>query len=105
MQDRYDAGARRATLPADGITRGAGLISTRPLRAIVVKIAPAKKVADGPSRLQRSPAMTLARSNIRFEDKEHELFGKAGFEGTVAQVGTLEQTLGISDLHQFTPAA
>ncbi len=41
----------------------------------------------------------------QFEDKEHELFGKAGFEGIVAQVGTLEQTLGIYDLHQFTPAA
>jgi hypothetical protein len=37
-----------------------------------------------------------------FEEKEHTLFGAAGFEGIVAQVGKLEQTLGIYDLAQFT---
>lgn len=40
----------------------------------------------------------------RFEDKEHELFGKEGFEGIVDQVGGLERALGIHDLNQFTPA-
>lgn len=39
----------------------------------------------------------------RFEDKEHELFGREGFEGVVAQVAKLEQALGIHDLDQFTP--
>jgi hemerythrin-like domain-containing protein len=39
-----------------------------------------------------------------FEDKEHELFGKAGFEGVVEQVAGLERALGIYDLNQFTPA-
>jgi hemerythrin-like domain-containing protein len=39
----------------------------------------------------------------QFEDKEHELFGKEGFEGIVVQIGDLEQTLGIFDLNQFTP--
>jgi hemerythrin-like domain-containing protein len=39
----------------------------------------------------------------QFEDKEHELFGKEGFHGIVAQVAKLEQTLGIYDLDQFTP--
>jgi hemerythrin-like domain-containing protein len=39
----------------------------------------------------------------RFEDKEHELFGKAGFEGIVEEVAKLEQTLGIYDLEKFTP--
>jgi hemerythrin-like domain-containing protein len=39
----------------------------------------------------------------QFEDKEHELFGKEGFEGIVAQVARLEQTLGIYELDQFTP--
>ena len=39
----------------------------------------------------------------QFEDKEHELFGKDGFEGVVAQVATLEDTLGVADLNQFTP--
>lgn len=41
----------------------------------------------------------------QFEDKEHELFGKEGFEGVVAQVAALEQKLGIYELSQFTPPA
>lgn len=40
-----------------------------------------------------------------FEDKEHELFGKEGFEGIVEQVRKLERMLGIDDLNQFTPPA
>ncbi len=39
----------------------------------------------------------------QFEDKEHDLFGKEGFEGIVVQVGSLEQALGTFDLDQFTP--
>lgn len=39
----------------------------------------------------------------RFEDKEHELFGKDGFEGIVTQVASIEQSLGLYDLNQFTP--
>lgn len=39
----------------------------------------------------------------QFERREHELFGKEGFEGMVEKVGGLEKTLGINDLAQFTP--
>ncbi|MBZ5553887.1 MAG: hemerythrin domain-containing protein [Acidobacteriia bacterium] len=39
----------------------------------------------------------------QFEDKEHALFGKAGFEGVVERVAGLEKTLGIYELAQFTP--
>jgi hemerythrin-like domain-containing protein len=39
----------------------------------------------------------------QFEDKEHELFGKDGFEGVVVEVAKLEEVLGIYDLNQFTP--
>jgi hemerythrin-like domain-containing protein len=38
-----------------------------------------------------------------FEKKEHQLFGKDGFEGVVERVGAIEKTLGIFDLRQFTP--
>lgn len=38
-----------------------------------------------------------------FEDEEHRLFGKAGFEGVVAEIADLEKQLGIYDLQQFTP--
>ena len=38
-----------------------------------------------------------------FEKKEHELFGKEGFEGMVVKVAGLEKQLGIFDLAKFTP--
>jgi len=39
-----------------------------------------------------------------FEKKEHELFGKDGFEAMVDKVGELEKKLGIFDLARFTPS-
>jgi hemerythrin-like domain-containing protein len=39
-----------------------------------------------------------------FEKKEHELFGKEGFEGIVEKVAGIEKELGIYDLAKFTPA-
>ena len=38
-----------------------------------------------------------------FENKEHQLFGREGFEGVLAQVADIEKALGIYDLTQFTP--
>jgi hemerythrin-like domain-containing protein len=38
-----------------------------------------------------------------FEDKEHELFGQAGFEDIVAEVESIEKDLGIYELAQFEP--
>lgn len=38
-----------------------------------------------------------------FEKREHQLFGKEGFEGMVPKVAELEKQLGIYDLSQFTP--
>lgn len=38
-----------------------------------------------------------------FEKKEHELFGKEGFEGMVEKVAKIEKDLGIYDLTRFTP--
>ncbi len=39
----------------------------------------------------------------RFEDEEHRLFGKEGFEGVVLEVGELEKKYGLDDLASFTP--
>lgn len=41
----------------------------------------------------------------QFEDEEHMLFGKEGFEGIVVQVAALEKDLGLDDLAKFTPPA
>jgi len=38
-----------------------------------------------------------------FEKKEHQLFGEEGFEKFVDRVASIEKTLGIYDLGQFTP--
>jgi hemerythrin-like domain-containing protein len=38
-----------------------------------------------------------------FEDREHRLFGPAGFEGMVTRVAALEKALGIDDLARVTP--
>jgi hemerythrin-like domain-containing protein len=38
-----------------------------------------------------------------FEKKEHQLFGEDGFEKMVERVASIEKTLGIYDLAQFTP--
>lgn len=40
----------------------------------------------------------------RFEDEEHRLFGKAGFEDVVGEIAELENQLGLYELNQFTPA-
>jgi hemerythrin-like domain-containing protein len=39
----------------------------------------------------------------QFEDREHQLFGEHGFEDIVGRVASIEKTLGIEDLAQFTP--
>ena len=46
----------------------------------------------------------LAELGDTFEDKEHDLFGKDGFEKVVDNVAVLEKNLGIYDLSQFTPS-
>lgn len=38
-----------------------------------------------------------------FEDREHKLFGAHGFESIVNKVATIEKSLGIYELSQFTP--
>jgi len=40
-----------------------------------------------------------------FEHREHELFGKDGFEEIVGRVAAIEKSLGIDDLSQFTAHA
>lgn len=39
-----------------------------------------------------------------FENNEHKLFGKEGFENMVDKVATIEKSLGIYELAQFTPS-
>lgn len=43
------------------------------------------------------------RMGNEFEKKEHELFGADGFEKMVDRIASIEKSLGIYDLAQFTP--
>ncbi|VVC75474.1 hypothetical protein AQUSIP_07640 [Aquicella siphonis] len=40
----------------------------------------------------------------KFENEEHKLFGKSGFNGIVSQVADIEKALNIYELSKFTPA-
>ncbi len=39
----------------------------------------------------------------QLEDRERKVLGEGGFEGAVREVATLETSLGLHDLAQFTP--
>jgi len=39
----------------------------------------------------------------QFEDIEHKMFGKDGFEDAEKQISSIETGLGFGDLAQFTP--
>ena len=47
-------------------------------------------------------AHQLDEMGEKFEEIEHQQFGKDGFEDAVAQIARIEQTLGIADISQFT---
>jgi hemerythrin-like domain-containing protein len=47
-------------------------------------------------------ASAYAELGEQFEDKEHEMLGEHGFEGSVARVAKLEQAFGVDDLAQLT---
>ena len=41
----------------------------------------------------------------QFEDIEHKMFGKDGFEDAEKKISAIESGLGLADLAQFTPSA
>lgn len=48
-------------------------------------------------------ASEYSRLGDTFEKREHQLFGKEGFDGVVAKIAMIEKALGIHDLSEFTP--
>ena len=47
----------------------------------------------------------LAEISDQFEDIEHKMFGKDGFEDAEKKISGIEAELGFADLAQFTPPA
>ncbi len=62
------------------------------------------KGADFAPRSFADAARIIRSLGEDFEKKEHQLFGKEGFEGIVEKVAAIEKELGIYDLAKFTPA-
>lgn len=55
-----------------------------------------------PSWKQALTAEQLNEMNEKFEDIEHEMFGKDGFENAVRQISDIEKEFGLADLSLFT---
>ena len=47
-------------------------------------------------------AHELHEMSEKFEDIEHQLFGKDGFENAVEKISEIEQMLGFADLDSYT---
>lgn len=55
-----------------------------------------------PAWKQTLTAKQLDEMGEKFEDIEHEQFGKDGFDDALDQITDIEKTLGLADLSQFT---
>ena len=55
-----------------------------------------------PAWKQTLNSKQLDEMNEKFEEIEHEQFGEDGFENALKQIAEIEQSLGLSDLAQFT---
>lgn len=58
-----------------------------------------------PAWKQTMSPKQLDEMGDKFENIEHDQFGKDGFEDAVQQIAAIEATLGLSDLAQFTAPA
>jgi hemerythrin-like domain-containing protein len=58
-----------------------------------------------PAWKQTLNSKQLDEMNEKFEEIEHEQFGEDGFEDALTQIAEVEQSLGLSDLAQFTAPA
>jgi hemerythrin-like domain-containing protein len=57
-----------------------------------------------PALYEIASAQDIKDLGEQFEDEEHRLFGKEGFEENVEKVAAIEKELGIYDLSKFTPS-
>ena len=58
-----------------------------------------------PAWKQTLNSKQLDEMNEKFEEIEHQQFGEDGFENALKQMAEIEESLGLSDLAQFTAPA
>jgi hemerythrin-like domain-containing protein len=76
------------------------------LRAFVRMYRPHEAREDTvlfPAFARALPEAERERLGDAFEEREHALFGKAGFDGVVEHVAAIEAQVGIADLDRVTP--
>ncbi|MDB6093913.1 MAG: hypothetical protein JWM32_1475 [Verrucomicrobia bacterium] len=88
----HEAGSRRAVI--DSLQQFIRMYEPHEAREDTVLFPALRKIVS---------KHEFAALGEQFEKKEHDLFGQDGFEKFVEEVATLEKTLGIYDLGQFTP--
>jgi hemerythrin-like domain-containing protein len=54
---------------------------------------------------KQQPEARLQELSEKFEDIEHQQFGKDGFDDALQRIGRIEQTLGMADLDRYTAQA
>ena len=94
--------ATGATLGITGLAAGIpGAIGAEQKEAGEMEVSPAEDLMREHGVLKRI-LLVYGALGEDFEKREHELFGKDGFEEIVGRVSAIEKTLGIFDLSQFT---
>lgn len=57
-----------------------------------------------PARKRAITAAQYDELSDQFEDLEHKMFGKDGFEDALTRIASIEQAFGLTDLAAMTPA-
>jgi hemerythrin-like domain-containing protein len=93
--------SRRTSLQADGDRERLAHLMHRYARMMRPHVAREDTVLFPAFRTTITP-LELNALGEQFENREHVLFGRAGFDGVVSTVAEIERTLGIYDLRRFT---
>ena len=107
LRSQHDAGRRLTSKVLDlGAQPAAHQEIAAALRSFIRMYRPHEAREDTlvfPAMREVFAAKELDDLSERFEEEEHRLFGKNGFEDMVGQVAAIEKELGIYELASFTP--
>jgi len=113
LKQQHDRG-REITDYIIAVTRG-GRIGTADAKPLASALLPFVRMYEHHTAIEDTvifPAWkaAIAKSQYQelseqFEDLEHRMFGKDGFEDAVEQIGVIEQAFGLADLSKLTAPA
>ena len=106
LQNQHVAGSKTTGRILELVKIGDAPALEKPLAAFVRTFRPHEAREDTvlfPAFKRIVDTKEYAELGERFEERERELFGKAGFEEQIAKIAEIEKSLGIYELAQFTP--